>query len=123
MHARLMHAMVEGGADVIELGVPSPTHGRRPGDPEGWRPALALGIGMVQVLAMAHEFRQTQHHHARGADGLRQPGGALRPEATGEGCLCARRGEAAGVDGVLIVDYPPECAKTSLPNCARTAWT
>jgi tryptophan synthase alpha chain len=69
----LMHGMVAGGADVIELGVPfSDPSADGPVIQKAGDKALAFGIGLVQVLAMVREF-----HHARGADGLRQPGRAL----------------------------------------------
>ena len=100
----LMHGMVTAGADVIELGVPfsDPSADGAVIQKAGDR-ALALGIGLAQVLGHVKTFReedpktpgrwhgagagpgaripQTQQHHPCGADGLRQPGGTLRPEA------------------------------------------
>jgi tryptophan synthase alpha chain len=95
----LMHALAAGGADVIELGVPfSDPMADGPVIQKAAERALAKGIGMVQVLDMVRAFRQ-KDHHARGADGLRQPGGALRPEARRrrlrEGCRGGRRGRRA----------------------------
>ena len=75
--------MVEAGADVIELGVPfSDPMADGPVIQKAGEKALALGIGMAQVLAMVRAFREQRQHHARGADGLRQPGRALRPAST-----------------------------------------
>jgi tryptophan synthase alpha chain len=111
----LMHGMVAGGADVIELGVPfSDPSADGPVIQKAGDKALAFGIGLTQVLAMVQEFRKTnsstpvvlmgyanpverydQKHAASVADG--SPGGAFVRDAA-----------AAGVDGVLIVDYPPE---------------
>ena len=54
----LMHAMVAGGANIIELGVPfSDPSADGPVIQKAGDRALALGIGMVQVLAMVREFR------------------------------------------------------------------
>ena len=111
----LMHAMVAGGADVIELGVPfSDPSADGPVIQKAGDKALAFGIGLTQVLAMVSEFRKTntstplvlmgyanpverydQKHAASFAVGT--PGGPFVRDAA-----------AAGVDGVLIVDYPPE---------------
>jgi tryptophan synthase alpha chain len=56
----LMHAMVAGGADVIELGVPfSDPSADGPVIQKAGDKALTFGIGLVQVLAMVRTFRQT----------------------------------------------------------------
>lgn len=56
----LMHAMVAGGADVIELGVPfSDPSADGPVIQKAGDLALSYGIGLTQVLAMVREFRQT----------------------------------------------------------------
>ena len=111
----LMHGMVAGGADVIELGVPfSDPSADGPVIQKAGDKALAYGIGLTQVLSMVSEFRKTntttpvvlmgyanpverydQKHAASFAAGT--PGGPFVRDAA-----------AAGVDGVLIVDYPPE---------------
>ena len=55
----LMHAMVAGGADVIELGVPfSDPSADGPVIQKAGDKALAFGIGLVQVIAMVREFRK-----------------------------------------------------------------
>ena len=55
---QLMHGMVEAGADVIELGVPfSDPMADGPVIQQAGEKALALGIGMKQVLAMVAAFR------------------------------------------------------------------
>ena len=55
----LMHAMVAGGADVIELGVPfSDPSADGPVIQKAGDKALAQGIGMVQVLDMVRAFEQ-----------------------------------------------------------------
>ena len=65
---------------------------------------------------MVAEFRKTQRHDAGRADGLREPDRAHGPRA-----LRADARKAAGVDGVLIVDYPPEESADWLRGARRLA--
>ena len=59
----LMHAMVAGGADIIELGVPfSDPSADGPVIQKAGEKALALGVGLVQVLDMVQAFRQKNQH-------------------------------------------------------------
>lgn len=103
----LMHAMVEGGADVIELGVPfSDPSADGPVIQKAGDRALALGIGMVQVLAMVREFRQTNSTTPVVLMGYANPVERY-DQKHGRGAF-VRDAAAAGVDGLLIVDYPPE---------------
>jgi tryptophan synthase alpha chain len=118
----LMHAMVDGGADVIELGVPfSDPSADGPVIQKAGDKALAFGVGLVQILEMVRNFRSRNtttpvvlmgyanpverydQKHASLADGSRklQTGSAFVRDAA-----------QAGVDGVLIVDYPPEECET-----------
>ena len=77
----LMHAMVAGGADVIELGVPfSDPSADGPVIQKAGDKALAFGIGSGSGAGHGAGIPQDQQHYPRGADGLRQPGGTLRPE-------------------------------------------
>ena len=69
---------------------------------------------------------QDRNNTTRGADGLRQPVERYdqkhgTPGTTGSAFV--RDAAAAGVDGVLIVDYPPEECEPLPPTCAPTAWT
>ena len=66
--------------------------------------ALARGIGLTQVLATVRDFPRARRAHAGRADGLRQPDRAL----TAWRAPSSRDARDAGVDGVLVVDYPPE---------------
>ena len=103
----LMHGMVEAGADVIELGVPF-------SDPmadgiviqRAGEKALALGIGMKQVLAHVHEFRKKNQHTPVVLMGYANPVERY-DQLHGAGAF-VRDAAEAGVDGVLVVDYPPE---------------
>ena len=111
----LMHAMVAGGADVIELGVPfSDPSADGPVIQKAGDKALAFGIGLVQVLAMVREFRKTDTTTPVVLMGYANPVERYdqkhaKPGATvSSGSAFVQDAAAAGVDGVLIVDYPPE---------------
>ena len=103
----LMHGMVEAGADVIELGVPfsdpmadGPTI-QRAGDK-----AIANGVGLSQVLAYVAEFRKKDQTTPVVLMGYANPVERY-DQIHGEDAF-VNHAAAAGVDGVLIVDYPPE---------------
>ena len=108
----LMHGMVEAGADVIELGVPfSDPMADGPVIQKAGEKALSLGVGMVQVLDQVREFRKRNTTtpvvlmgYANPVERYDQKHGT--PGTTGSAFV--RDAAAAGVDGVLIVDYPPE---------------
>ena len=108
----LMHGMVEAGADVIELGVPfSDPMADGPVIQKAGEKALSLGVGMVQVLDQVREFRKRNNTtpvvlmgYANPVERYDQKHGT--PGTTGSAFVCDAA--AAGVDGVLIVDYPPE---------------
>ena len=107
----LMHAMVAGGADVIELGVPfSDPSADGPVIQKAGDKALAFGIGLVQVLAMVREFRKTNGTTPVVLMGYANPVERYdQKHATAGGSSPFVTDAAeAGVDGVLIVDYPPE---------------
>lgn len=103
----LMHGMVEAGADVIELGVPfSDPMADGPVIQKAGEKALALGIGMVQVLDHVREFRKRNTTTPVVLMGYANPVERY-DQVHGEGAF-VRDAAAAGVDGVLVVDYPPE---------------
>jgi tryptophan synthase alpha chain len=103
----LMHAMANAGADVIELGVPfSDPSADGPVIQKAGDRALALGIGLVQVLAMVSEFRQTNTTTPVVLMGYANPVERYDQQHGADSFI--RDASAAGVDGVLIVDYPPE---------------
>lgn len=99
----LMHALVEAGADVIELGVPfSDPMADGPVIQRAADRAIAQGVGLSRVLAMVAEFRQ------RDADTPVVLMGYANPiERMGQDRFAIDAAQA-GVDGVLVVDYPPE---------------
>lgn len=107
----LMYAMVAGGADVIELGVPfSDPSADGPVIQKAGDKALAFGIGLAQVIAMVREFRTTNTHTPVVLMGYANPVERYDQKHTHAGVDSAfvHDAAAAGVDGVLIVDYPPE---------------
>ena len=103
----LMHGMVEAGADVIELGVPfSDPMADGPVIQKAGEKALSLGIGTAQVLEMVRQFRQRNQTTPVVLMGYANPVERY-DQAHGAGAF-VRDAAAAGVDGVLVVDYPPE---------------
>ena len=107
----LMHGMVEAGADVIELGVPfSDPMADGPVIQKAGEKALSLGIGMAQVLDHVREFRKRNSTTPVVLMGYANPVERY-DQKHGAGAF-VRDAAAAGVDGVLIVDYPPEECET-----------
>ena len=99
----LMHALVEGGADIIELGVPfSDPMADGPTIQRASERALSYGTSLRTVLAMVREFRKRD-----GTTPVVLMGYANPIEAYGQAEFAADAA-SVGVDGVLVVDYPPE---------------
>ena len=106
----ILHALVEGGADVIELGMPFT-------DPMADGPAIqaanlrSLGAGTrtADVLAIAAEFRNRHPHVPLVLMGYANT--MTRPDPA----KFAAMAENAGVDGIICVDIPPEEADTLAP--------
>ncbi len=99
----LMHALVDAGADLIELGVPfSDPMADGPVIQHASERAIAKGVGLADVLDWVEAFRQ------RDADTPVVLMGYLNPvEIHGYACFAQEAAEA-GVDGVLLVDCPLE---------------
>jgi tryptophan synthase alpha chain len=106
----LMHALVQAGADLIELGVPfSDPMADGPVIQRATERALEHHVALHDVLDMVAEFRQTD------ADTPVVLMGYLNPvEVMGYEAFAAAAAQA-GVDGVLTVDLPPEEAETLVP--------
>ena len=99
----IMDSLVAAGADVIELGVPfSDPMADGPVIQRAGERALAQGVGLGDVLATVHDFRRTD-----AATPVVLMGYANPIEAMGV-TRFADRAKESGVDGVLVVDYPPE---------------
>jgi len=98
-----MHALVAGGADVIELGVPfSDPMADGPVIQRASERALAHGVSLKRVLADVKRFRETDQKTPVVLMGYANPIERMGVEAF------AQAAAEAGVDGVLTVDYPPE---------------
>ena len=103
----LMHGMVDAGADIIELGVPfSDPMADGPVIQKAGEKALSFGIGMAQVLDMVRAFRQSDDTTPVVLMGYANPVEAYNLKHGADRFVADAA--AAGVDGVLIVDYPPE---------------
>ena len=103
MTVPLMHALVEAGADIIELGVPfSDPMADGPVIQRASERALANKVGLKDVLAMVAEFRKSN-----GTTPVVLMGYANPVEHMGYEKFSVAA-KAAGVDGVLTVDIPPE---------------
>ncbi len=99
----LMHAMVEAGADMIELGVPfSDPIADGPVIQRASERALAYHVSLHDVLDMVRRFRAKNDKTPVVLMGYLNP-----IEVMGYGELAAQAREA-GVDGTLVVDVPPE---------------
>lgn len=99
----LMHALVKAGADILELGIPfSDPMADGPVIQRAAERAVQRGVGLRDVLDMVAEFRR---------DDTRTPvvlmGYANPVERMGHADFVERASQA-GVDGILVVDYPPE---------------
>jgi len=103
----LMHALVEGGADVIELGVPfSDPMADGPVIQRSSERALKHGVTLEDVIGYVAEFRKTDAATPVVLFGYANPIESLGVERF------ANAAAQAGADGVLVVDYPPEEADT-----------
>ena len=106
----LMHSMVAAGANIIELGVPfSDPMADGPTIQQAHERALAHHTSLRDILAMVTEFRQTNQTTPVVLMGYLNPIEIMGYETF------AKAAQAAGVDGVLTVDLPPEEGMGVLP--------
>ncbi len=114
----LMHALARAGADVIELGVPfSDPMADGPIIQRATERAIKNGVGLRQTIEFVSQFRQSDAVTPVVLMGYANP---IERIGRREFAAAAR---AAGVDGVLVVDYPPEDAQNSPPKCGQPAST
>ena len=103
MTVALMHALVKGGSNVIELGVPfSDPMADGPVIQRASERALAKKVGLRTVLDYVRIFRTTDSTTPVVLMGYANPIERMGVDAF------AKAASEAGVDGVLVVDYPPE---------------
>lgn len=99
----LMHAMVEAGADIIELGVPfSDPMADGPVIQAACERALRHRVSLTQVLGLVESFRERNQHTPVVLMGYLNPIEVMKYQ------IFASKAAAVGVDGVLTVDLPPE---------------
>jgi tryptophan synthase alpha chain len=99
----ILDALVGAGADIIELGVPfSDPMADGPVIQRASERALAQGVALKDVLAIAAQFRKRNVKTPLVLMGYANP-----IEAMGI-AVFADRARDAGIDGVIVVDYPPE---------------
>ncbi|MES2547280.1 MAG: tryptophan synthase subunit alpha [Pseudomonadota bacterium] len=102
----LMHTLVKTGADMIELGVPfSDPMADGPVIQRASERALVHKVGLTKVLQMVTEFRQTDEKTPIILMGYANPIEAMGTDKF------TQLAKAAGIDGVITVDYPPEECK------------
>lgn len=100
---RLMHALVKAGADILELGIPfSDPMADGPVIQRASERAVKRGVNLRQVLDMVAQFRRDDQQTPVVLMGYANP-----VERLGQAEFVDLAREV-GVDGVLIVDYPPE---------------
>lgn len=106
----LMHALVESGADLIELGVPfSDPMADGPTIQHADERALAAGVGLKDVLRWVAEFRRDDDVTPVVLMGYLNPIEIYGYRAFADAAV------TAGVDGVLLVDCPIEEAAVAAP--------
>lgn len=99
----LMHAMVAGGVDILELGVPfSDPMAEGPVIQRACERALKFNVGLRDVLDMVRTFRLTNATTPVVLMGYANP-----IERMGQDQFISAAA-LAGVDGTIVVDYPPE---------------
>jgi tryptophan synthase alpha chain len=106
----MMHAMVDAGADVLELGVPfSDPAADGPVIQAACERALKHGVSLSKVLSMVTEFREKDKDTPVVLMGYLNPVETMGYEAFADAA------SKAGVDGLLTVDIPPEEAEEFAP--------
>ena len=114
--AEVLHALVDGGADVLELGMPfSDPMADGPVIQKSSERALARGMTLDRTLAIVREFRN------RDTTTPIVLMGYLNPVEYYGWERFAANAKQAGVDGLLIVDCPPEEADSIRPVLAKHA--
>ena len=99
----LMRALVEGGADILELGVPfSDPMADGPVIQRAGERALKHGVGLADVLNLVRDFRREDKDTPIVLMGYANPIEAMGVEKF------VAAAKAADVDGLIVVDYPPE---------------
>jgi tryptophan synthase alpha chain len=113
--ARLFAGLPEAGADLIEIGMPfSDPMADGPVIQEAGQRALKAGMTLRRTLALVRELRSAHEATPVVLMGYYNPIYRYGPESF------AKDAAAAGVDGVIVVDLPPE-EDAELTEPARAA--
>ncbi|HET9679667.1 MAG TPA: tryptophan synthase subunit alpha [Gammaproteobacteria bacterium] len=112
----IMHTLVEAGADMIELGVPfSDPMADGPVIQAAHERALEQGMNLSMVLDQVRQFRDQEREQNTDTPVILM--GYMNPvEAYGTQAFATEAAQA-GVDGVLLVDMPPEEAQELITAC------
>ena len=112
--ARVLRALIAGGADIVELGMPF-TDPMADGETiqAGNLRSLGSGTTLKRVLAMVADFRREDAHTPLILMGYFNPILAYGP------ARFAADAAAAGLDGTIVVDLPPEEAAELAPELGR----
>jgi tryptophan synthase alpha chain len=110
----ILHGLVEAGSDVLEIGVPfSDPMADGPAIQRASERALKNGVGLADVLGMVAAFRKTDANTPIVLMGYANPIEAMGLEKF------VAEAKSAGVDGVIVVDYPPEECTPFVELCAK----
>ena len=110
----LLHALVEAGSDILEIGVPfSDPMADGPAIQRSSERALKNGIGLSEVLNFVIQFRKNDSLTPIVLMGYANPIEAMGAEKF------VAAAQAAGVDGVIVVDYPPEECVPFVELCSK----
>jgi len=109
---KLLHALVEGGADILELGIPfSDPMAEGPVIQEAMQRSLANGMTLEGVFSIVEQFRRQDSVTPLVLMGYVNPIFQYGYEAF------AKRATATGVDGLIVVDLPPEEGEEFFNHC------
>jgi tryptophan synthase alpha chain len=110
----LMHALAESGADILEIGVPfSDPMADGPVIQRASERALKHGVGLSDVLGFVSSFRNQNSKTPVVLMGYANPIEAMGVEKF------VAAAKAAGVDGLIVVDYPPEECGPFVALCGK----
>ena len=110
----ILHGMVEAGGDILEIGVPfSDPMADGPANQRSSERALKNGIGLADVLNLVADFRMRDSKTPIVLMGYANPIEAMGVEKF------VAAAKAAGVDGTIVVDYPPEECGPFTELCAN----
>lgn len=109
---RIVPALIAGGADVIELGIPfSDPLAEGPTIQKASFHALEQGVTVATCLEVVRKLREG------GVEAPIVPMGYYNPLMSYGLERFAREAAAAGVDGLIVVDLPPEESDEMLAAC------